>query len=319
MDDRDEDVSDELLELSLDLAHRDIASSTTAAIAVKRPPARDESEEDEEDVMETGLGGLGGGSPRKISEPSSASSSEGSKGRKLSTDGCRSHAWCSGGTLLSISVDAMVLEEAAAWVYSEGKSIASRQYEPAYNHRAMRWLKREKKMISWVFVRFRAVTFWPFGICASFDRLCAIMPRRPRPADRPPPKSMTASTSRMAAPKPSKPPQKIIRKVETQPEPDSSEATTSDEDSDNESDTLLSNEDVGSIASGSDPGIEEDIDVDAPRVAQWEPDEFEVDGVMEDSNSSEDEVEPEEKTAGPSQVQLVCLINCCLDSLGVLL
>lgn len=55
LDDRD-DESDELLDVSLDLAHRDMASSTAAAMAVNRPPMRDEAEdEDEEKVIETGL------------------------------------------------------------------------------------------------------------------------------------------------------------------------------------------------------------------------------------------------------------------------
>lgn len=51
--------------------------------------------------------------------------------------------------------------------------------------------------------------------------------------------------------------------------------------------------------------MDEDIDPDAPRVAQWEPDDFEVNSDPQDEDTSEEEDQPEEKTAGPSQVHLV--------------
>lgn len=71
IDDRvEEESEDEELEEDdpdVALAHREIASSTTAAIAVNLPPSNDESEEDDEDELGAGLDGLGGGSPLKIS------------------------------------------------------------------------------------------------------------------------------------------------------------------------------------------------------------------------------------------------------------
>lgn len=71
MDDRSDEESDEELDPSVFLAQRDMAVSTTAAIAVNLPPKRDELVEEEEDAMDTaGLGERGGGCPLKIS-PSS--------------------------------------------------------------------------------------------------------------------------------------------------------------------------------------------------------------------------------------------------------
>lgn len=69
IDERVEDVSDED---DVFRAQREIASSTTAAMAVNLPPNKDELEEDEEDAMDTRVDGLGGGgSPRKMSASSS--------------------------------------------------------------------------------------------------------------------------------------------------------------------------------------------------------------------------------------------------------
>lgn len=65
-----------------------------------------------------------------------------------------------------------------------------------------------------------------------------------------------------------------------------------------------SNEDEASSASASSADIEEDIDIDAPRVAQWEPDDFEANSESGGSDMSK-EVQPEENIAGPSEVQLV--------------
>ena len=69
----------------------------------------------------------------------------------------------------------------------------------------------------------------------------------------------------------------------------------------------LSIDDAASSASDDSTVMEEEIDPDAPRVAQWEPDDFEVnsDPEDEDSDASEEEDQPEEKTAGSSQVHLV--------------
>lgn len=87
-EDRDEDESDESEESSLCRAHLEIACSTTAAMAVNRPPEREEDADDDVEVeMDTGLAGLGGGSPRKISESPPMSSS--SEPRRLSAKGCR--------------------------------------------------------------------------------------------------------------------------------------------------------------------------------------------------------------------------------------
>jgi hypothetical protein len=49
----------------------------------------------------------------------------------------------------------------------------------------------------------------------------------------------------------------------------------------------------------------EDVDVDAPRIAQWEPDEFE--NGSSDRGESEDDGEMAPNRAGPSHVQLVHL------------
>jgi len=77
MDERVEELSEELsdeAEGDLALAHREIACSTTTAMAVNRPPNRDGSEDEEDDAMDSGLGDLGGGSPRKMSASSELSS-----------------------------------------------------------------------------------------------------------------------------------------------------------------------------------------------------------------------------------------------------
>ena len=71
MDDRVEELSEEELEEGdVALAHRDIACSTTAAMAVNRPPNRDGWDEEDEGAIDTELGGPGGGSPRKMSTSS---------------------------------------------------------------------------------------------------------------------------------------------------------------------------------------------------------------------------------------------------------
>jgi hypothetical protein len=72
MDERVEELSEELSdeEGDLALAHREIACSTTIAMAVNRPPKRDGSEDEEDGAMDSGLGDLGGGSPRKMSASS---------------------------------------------------------------------------------------------------------------------------------------------------------------------------------------------------------------------------------------------------------
>jgi hypothetical protein len=75
MDDRVEELSEaEELDVggNLDLAHREIACSTTAAIAVNRPPNRDglEYEVEAEGTIDTGLADLCRGAPRKISTSS---------------------------------------------------------------------------------------------------------------------------------------------------------------------------------------------------------------------------------------------------------
>jgi hypothetical protein len=83
MDDRVDELSeeDELDANDVAVAHREIASSTMAAIAVavNRPPDRDESEGEDEGAIDTGLGDLDGGWPRKMSASSLSSTGGSSK------------------------------------------------------------------------------------------------------------------------------------------------------------------------------------------------------------------------------------------------
>lgn len=68
-EDRFDEESNDELDLPPFLAQRDIAVSTTAAIAVNLPPKREELVDDDDEVAtETaGLGERWGGCPRKIS------------------------------------------------------------------------------------------------------------------------------------------------------------------------------------------------------------------------------------------------------------
>lgn len=89
MDDRVEELSEEELEEEGDvaLAHRDIACSTTAAMAVNRPPNKDGLDEEDEGATDIRLGDLSGGSPRKMSASSLFSGWEASLEDRSSTGG----------------------------------------------------------------------------------------------------------------------------------------------------------------------------------------------------------------------------------------
>ena len=123
------------------------------------------------------------------------------------------------------------------------------------------------------------------------------MPRRPRPADRPAPKSGAVSARRY---KPTNysitsPKRQHITFAETELESESQSEQI------DHGEKGMSGEDAEYASSDSGPGHEEeDVDVDAPRVAQWEPDELE----FNDSVEGEDE-ENAPNSAGPSHVQLV--------------
>jgi len=122
------------------------------------------------------------------------------------------------------------------------------------------------------------------------------MPRRPRPTDRPAPNSKPVSSLPFKHTLfPKAPPHNRNAQVEP-------ESTTSEQESDN--DSGLSGEEA---MPGSGPNFEkdnQDIDVDAPRVAQWEPDEFEIEDSADDSGNDE-KISPHR--AGPSGLQLVRL------------
>jgi ribosomal RNA-processing protein 36 len=93
-----------------------------------------------------------------------------------------------------------------------------------------------------------------------------------------------------------------------QVEPESDDEAASEQEPDNDSGEFdLSREEAKSISSGCEPNFGEDnqdIDVDAPRVAQWEPDEFESDDSRDENDSGDDEkITP--RRAGSSNLQLV--------------
>lgn len=120
------------------------------------------------------------------------------------------------------------------------------------------------------------------------------MPRA-RPAGRHPNKSTNTTIE------PSKISKSSSKIIHVKPEPEPSSESSDDEGGLEDASGSLSNEDAASSASEQ---MEEDIDVDAPRVAQWEPDDFEANSKSGDSDTSEED-QPEEKVAGPSQVHLV--------------
>jgi ribosomal RNA-processing protein 36 len=128
------------------------------------------------------------------------------------------------------------------------------------------------------------------------------MPRRPRPADRPPPKSKSDPALPSL-------PTKSLKVLFKQPRLKYAEAEPESEESeiDGSGDSRQSGMDAASTPSDSEPNYEqdiEDIDVDAPRVAQWEPDEFDSDI---DASEEEDESKDDDGGThpGPSDVQLV--------------
>jgi ribosomal RNA-processing protein 36 len=133
------------------------------------------------------------------------------------------------------------------------------------------------------------------------------MPRRPRPADRPAPNSKPVSSLQSEHTLSSKAPPKQVHSRLAQVEP---ESIASEQEPDNDSGQFsLSGEEAKSVLSDSEPNFEEDnqdIDVDAPRVAQWEPDEFEIDD-SGDEDDSEDDEKSMPRRAGPSSLQLVRL------------
>lgn len=133
-----------------------------------------------------------------------------------------------------------------------------------------------------------AVTFNPPSI------IFLQMPRA-RPAGRHPNKSTNTTIE------PSKISKSSSKIIHVKPEPEPSSESSDDEGGLEDASGSLSNEDAASSASEQ---MEEDIDVDAPRVAQWEPDDFEANSKSGDSDTSEED-QPEEKVAGPSQVHLV--------------
>jgi ribosomal RNA-processing protein 36 len=128
------------------------------------------------------------------------------------------------------------------------------------------------------------------------------MPRRPRPADRPAPGSKAVSSLPYKPTISPKAPPKQVHAKFAQAGPESNVESEHELGNDSD-DSNLSGEDV---KSGSELGCEEgneDIDVDAPRVAQWEPDEFETGGSVEDDNEDDEENPPH--VDGPSHQNLV--------------
>lgn len=128
------------------------------------------------------------------------------------------------------------------------------------------------------------------------------MPRRPRPTDRPPPKSKSDPALPRLPTKTLKVPFKQPRVKFTKAEPESEESEI-----DGSGDSRQSGMDAASTPSDSEPNYEqdtEDIDLDAPRVAQWEPDEFDTDA-SEEEDESKDNDEETRNHPGPSNVQLV--------------
>lgn len=85
------------------------------------------------------------------------------------------------------------------------------------------------------------------------------------------------------------------------------EALDSDDEHDYDSDTSSANQ-LGPERENGD-----DVDLDVPRVAQWEPDDFEVDGPNPESESDDDTQDEFSNPAGPSQIQLVCCLRSFYD------
>lgn len=137
----------------------------------------------------------------------------------------------------------------------------------------------------------RAVTFHPPSI------IFLQMPQA-RPTGRNP-KKWTNKNIR-----PSKISKSSSKITHVKPEPEQSFESSDDEGGIEDASGSLSDEDAASSASERSIEMEEEIDIDAPRVAQWEPDDFEANSKSGDSNASEED-EPEEKVAGPSQVHIV--------------
>lgn len=135
-------------------------------------------------------------------------------------------------------------------------------------------------------------------------QLSSIMPRRPRPTTRQPPNS-TKPTTKKVGPKQQHakiPPTKL----QSSSEDDSDEVSINHFDES----TLVVNTGSGSSAGGSEDEGAEGLDVDAPRVAQWEPDEFDLYGSASDDEDSGDDMQEElSSRAGPSHEKLVCRIN----------
>ncbi|KIM85149.1 hypothetical protein PILCRDRAFT_350214 [Piloderma croceum F 1598] len=131
------------------------------------------------------------------------------------------------------------------------------------------------------------------------------MPRRPRPADREPVSSLPSKHTLS----PKAPPKQMHSRF-AEVEPESDEETASEQEPDNDSGEF------GLSGEEDEPNFEEDnqdIDVDAPRVAQWEPDEFESDDSRDENDSGDGEkITP--RRAGPSNLQLTSLQDD-LDSL----
>jgi hypothetical protein len=131
------------------------------------------------------------------------------------------------------------------------------------------------------------------------------MPRRPRPADRPAPKSKLIAAPRTAHKEPSIAPPEGQYITFSKPEPQSKDEESGGEQmlADDHGRPGMSGKDSDYALSGSEPDREqdyEDVDVDAPRVAQWEPDDS---GLVE--HESEVGEENASNNAGPTHVQLV--------------
>lgn len=91
-------------------------------------------------------------------------------------------------------------------------------------------------------------------------------------------------------------------------------AGSAEEDSGSDHDLANESDSSSGVVKSAPPGdklsYDEDVNLDAPRVAQWEPDEFEVNDSNDESGSDDDMQDELSDLAGPSQVQLVC----CLQS-----
>lgn len=131
------------------------------------------------------------------------------------------------------------------------------------------------------------------------------MPRRPRPVSRRPPPNSTAapSTTKKTVSQPPRPAAK--RKLSSDGEESDGE---SEESEDSESSSLPE------PADDVEDSEEGEVDVDAPRIAQWV-DEEELNNVSEEDESESSEDEEDDRGVGPSNLvsyRLYRLSNCVI-------